>query len=1135
MKRAALGLGLVAIVALISLWLPPPADGQRVAEATAPTSGSVLAADEDEDEDPLARDEWFYGQRAFPRGAIPAGAYLRARRQAAKLPTFPFSPETMGAAEALQPGLSFAWTSIGPRPIDSPGTLDDAGRVTALAVESPQTVYAGAAAGGVWKTTSGGLNWNPVFDRQASLAIGSITIDPNNSQNVFVGTGEANFSADSYYGAGLFRSSNGGVTWFKVGGSRFDSCSISDIVVKPGDSKTIGVAVVGSGVQGPTACAASRQGVHVSTDGGLTWSLKAPPPGGIFSPFGVTDLAISPAAPAVWFAGTTLGEVWRSTDSGQHWGPALIASNGARTSLAISPTNPKLIVAAVELPATSTTAGTADLFFSGDGGTNWNSTRLPVPAGLCGGGNGQCWYDLVLTFDPSSNRVFYLGGVPLFRYAFAPGSGWSVNPVASAVHVDFHALAHDPAGDLWLGSDGGVYTLRWTPLSQIIVGKSGDLPITEFEPGISGNLSQVIGGTQDNGTLRYSGTLRWEQILGGDGGFSASDPGNSQTIYASNQNFVFNRSTDGGATWTNITPTLPTGDQGLFYSPFTNEPGQPNTLYAGSQRLWRSTDQGTNWTAVQQFGNVISAIGTGTSTPTAANTTAYVGFAAGGAQSSANITAATPTWTASVGLPNRWVTDFWVNPADPREAYASVSGFGRPHLFHTTDGVNWVAASGNHPNTPVNAVAVDTSGAFPVLYTGTDVGVFASGDGGATWANASTNLPPTVVMDLLIDASQDTLIAATHGRSAYTARLSQAPPFAALTIPTAITDPVVARFNVPVQGITSSNFVLRVQGTTTNLTATIVCEDASGLPADCGAGPVSRALLQPSSPLIPGQRYVAAINPASAPSQITDGFGTAVLPVERAFRASLTEEETTPAAEYTWQTVRPGTTPGPLGGSYTQHHLQRASASFAFNGTQVTWITVAGPDQGIANVFIDGTLVSTLDNFAPTRTYNVRHTIPGLAPGPHAVRIEPTGRSHPSARDTFVSIDSLQIGDTAPIATPTLTYRWQPDSAFDSPIGYVRSDLGPTAQVTATTATFTFRGTSVSWRTITGPSEGRARVLIDGVDQGVVDNYSATPATLSRKYSGLSDTVHTIRIEVLGTRCTASNGTFVSVEGWDVQ
>src|SRR4051812_33358802 len=159
-----------------------------------------LSGEPDEGEDILGREEWFYGQRAFPGKAVPKGAYLKSRKQAGKLPRFPLVAGRLGAAGGRLPtaGGSFAWSSIGPRPIHSTAPLDDAGRVTSLAVQTDQTGYAGAAGGGVWKTTNGGLNWTPLFDKQASLAIGSIAIDPNNSNNVWVGTGEGNFSADSY-------------------------------------------------------------------------------------------------------------------------------------------------------------------------------------------------------------------------------------------------------------------------------------------------------------------------------------------------------------------------------------------------------------------------------------------------------------------------------------------------------------------------------------------------------------------------------------------------------------------------------------------------------------------------------------------------------------------------------------------------------------------------------------------------------------------------------------------------------------------------------------------------------------------------------------------------------------------------
>jgi len=498
----------------------------------------------------------------------------------------------------------------------------------------------------------------------------------------------------------------------------------------------------------------------------------------------------------------------------------------------------------------------------------------------------------------------------------------------------------------------------------------------------------------------------------------------------------------------------------------------------------------------------------------------------------------TPTWDpAGLGLPGRTVTDLWVNPGDAQEAFAAVSGFGTAHLFHTTDGgAVWAPSGGDLPDTPVNAVTVDTSGAFPILYVGTDIGVFASADGGATWANASANLPATVVMDLMLDTANDVLIAATHGRGAFTARLSQAPPFASITTPTIITAPVVVRFNVPVRNVTTSNVVLRVQGTTTNLPATATCEDAAGNALlSCAGGQVSLARLQPSQPLIPGEHYVAFVNLAGVQKIVDDAFGTDVLFASKGFRASLTEDHGSAAADYTWQVVKPTGTPGPLGGSYTQHHLRRASASYVFKGPQVTWISVAGPDQGIANVYVDNTLVKTVDHYAATRTYNVRETFGGFAAGDHVLRIEPTGTKNPAATDSFVAIDGMQVGDTTADPTPHVVYRWQPDSAFDSMIGYVRSDLGTTATAAATSVTFPFRGTGVVWHTVRGPSMGRARVEIDGVNQGVVDNYDPNGGVVDIPYSGLADAVHTMVITVLGTKQAASSGTFVAVKGWDVQ
>ena len=584
--------------------------------------------------------------------------------------------------------------------------------MTSLAIQNNQIVYAGSAGGGVWKTTDRGVHWSPVFDGKPFMAIGAVAIDPNNASTVYAGTGEANFSrGDSYYGAGLYKSPNAGASWFRIDGALFDDCTVAAIVVKPGDPKTIGVAVAGAGVGGVSGCGLTRTGVYVTTDGGLTWSLRLPRPGGIFAPAEATDLAISPTDPTKWFAGMRNGSVWRSTDGGQSWGPVMIDTKAgaapARTALSISPSNPKFIVAAVD--NLSSASETVDVFVS-------TTQRELGDATARGLQRDAVWHELAVLVRRGRRlrsehvaQVLPRDGAPV-RYLHPPGSGWSFTQRAPANHSDYHALAYDPLGALWTGTDGGVATTSAS--GHFVVSHSGDLSITEFEPGISGDLAQLLGGTQDNGTVLYTGAQRWKQVLGADGGFSASDVTARATLIASIQNFALRRSTDSGATWTPIAPALPIGDTPLFYSPLMSEPGAPATLYAGSQSLWRSTDRGTSWSAVgSQFPNAISAIGTGTTTATATNTTAYVGFLTGGVQASTNVTATTPTWAAATPvLPNRTVTDIWVNPADAQEAYVAVSGFGGAHLFHTTNGAaTWDATGNLLPNTPVNAVTVDSS------------------------------------------------------------------------------------------------------------------------------------------------------------------------------------------------------------------------------------------------------------------------------------------------------------------------------------------------------------------------------------------------------------------------------------------
>jgi uncharacterized repeat protein (TIGR01451 family) len=202
----------------------------------------------------------------------------------------------------------------------------------------------------------------------------------------------------------------------------------------------------------------------------------------------------------------------------------------------------------------------------------------------------------------------------------------------------------------------------------------------------------------------------------------------------------------------------------------------PLTLLAGSTSLYRTVNSGSNWSALGgPFASPISAIG-----PAKSNSQViYVGLSQGGVNTTTN---SGGSWTAGTGVPTRFVTDFAVNPVNAAETYATFSGFGTPHVYRTTNsGATWASVSGNLPNTPVNALAVDWRASPATLYAGTDVGVFRSVDGGVTWVDPSVGLPHTVVMDLLIDLPANTLVAATHGRGAFTTPIPAPTPDLSVT------------------------------------------------------------------------------------------------------------------------------------------------------------------------------------------------------------------------------------------------------------------------------------------------------------------------------------------------------------------
>jgi photosystem II stability/assembly factor-like uncharacterized protein len=728
------------------------------------------------------RQEWFYRQRAFPHRYVPTGAHQKALRQL---------DQKLAAEEAVRafaPSTNPPWTFIGPAPIQTPYSAPIvSGRVSALAIHPSDvnTVYLGAAQGGIWKTTNGGTNWTPLTDTQASTAIGSIALDPSNSNTIYIGTGEENFSGDSYYGAGVLKSTDAGAHWAQVCGP---FCGpIGPDGYYGGGARIGGLAV--HPTNGQILLAAVQllfeDGIYRSTDGGNTWMqvLSGNPGNSVM--FVPNNGNIAYASLGSSFSGGTEG-VFKSTDSGQTWAPAngtssnvLPLTNAARIALAMAPSSPSTLYAGI---ADVNTGDLLGFFKTTDGGTNW--IQLTNTPDYC---TPQCSYDNVIAVQPTNPNVIFAGGafVTTLVRSLDGGATWAVLQSAQNfgfLHADMHALSFFQSGNaLYVGNDGGAYvTTQITATDPQFTGLNSTLGITQFYPGLSihpTNANVAIGGNQDNGTVVYSGALTWNDVECGDGGYTAIDSITPSTMYAACEQFNIFKSTSNGVfgSWTPVLDGIDTGDRVDFIPPLVMDPSNPQRLYFGTDRVYQTNNGALNWTAISPdltggdpFSGVISTIAVASSN----SNTVYAGTLDSRVQVTTNA-GPSATWTnVSAGLPPRVVTQVAVDPTASTTAYVTFSGFtgfgdNQGHVFKTTNGGStWTDISGDLPNTPANflVVAADT---FHTLFVATDVGVFYSTAGGSSWTSLVNGLPRVAVLGLTLHAPSHTLRASTHGRGAW--------------------------------------------------------------------------------------------------------------------------------------------------------------------------------------------------------------------------------------------------------------------------------------------------------------------------------------------------------------------------------
>ena len=725
--------------------------------------GRQFGKHEEEDKGEKPHD-WFYMQRAYPNRLINEEARQIAYRQ------------VLDMMERYAYRDNGVWVPKGPTNIG--------GRITGVALHPSNSsiIYAGAADGGVLKSTDGGVNWTMLTDHFSTLSVGDVAIDPNNPNTIYVGLGEANLAGDNYDGDGVYRTTDGGVTWTNIGLGQ--TRRIGRVAVHPTDSDIIFVA--GAGAQ---FSADSARGVYRTTDGGTTWNKVLY----VSDSTSAIDLRIHPTHPdtvyaAMWErmrsptrrkAGGQTSGIYRSTDMGMTWteltsglpsGPTV-----GRIGIALCQTNPNVLYA---LYADS--IGYLDAVYkTTDGGSSWAPTSGQPPYYLY---YSYGWYFGQIRVHPSDPDIVYVLGVPLYRTTNG-GSSWY--DVSGSQHVDHHALEFDPTNlnHIVDGNDGGVY---YSTNGGTVWTKSYNLPITQFYAATIDELNpeRTYGGTQDNGTLRtLTGNLDdWQMILGGDGFYCIVDYTNANTIYAEYQWGNLEKSTDGGYSFSSATNGINPYDRTNWSTPVIMDPNDNLVLYYGANRLYKTTDGAGYWTAIS--GDLTNGPGTGNLTYGTITTIAvaqtnddvvYVGT------DDANVWVTTnggTDWNSiNTGLPDRWVTRVAVDPTDEAIAYVTFSGYRYdaplPHVYRTTNfGTTWDDISSNLPEVPVNVIVVDPQNTS-TLYIGTDYGVYYTADAGGSWEPLGTGLPFSAVDDLVLHNGTRVLRAATHGRSFFEFDLTQ--------------------------------------------------------------------------------------------------------------------------------------------------------------------------------------------------------------------------------------------------------------------------------------------------------------------------------------------------------------------------
>ncbi len=698
------------------------------------------------------REKWFYEQRAYPHEIIPADGRAKALMQKLVVNHSIKKGSYQSNLFSYTP-----WDLVGPAPGQYSNWGFVSGRITAIALDPKNSsrIFLGSATGGIWRSRTKGNTFAPISDHESSLATGSIAIDPNNTDIVYVGTGEATYSGSSYGGAGFMKSTDGGNSWYNIS-TGIPPGSVTSRILVSSQYSSLVIASLGP------------RGIYRSTDAGNTWYC-------VFTTH-VDDIIFYPPDNNIVFGigGGGTGLI-KSTDAGKTWfsyGNGLPREAG-RMHIDICRDVPNVLYATTYNEAV-TNKGKVNVYISSNTGESWTQVGKTVDF------NGtQAWYDFYIRTSPTDPKVCFVGTIEIFRTTDG-GASWtdvSRGYSGGAVHVDQHDLRFDFTDPklIYVACDGGLY--KSANLGDTWQGLNDNLILTQFYRIASdpSDEKHIIGGTQDNGTQQTFGQLMWTLALDGDGGEACFSPANPLMMMCEWQYGGLFRSSNGGSNWENAMDGIIQKDQAAWIAPIVAHQNNANTFYHGRINFYKTTNGGKNWINQSDslFGNSVIEQLAISNHPTAP--VIYASRRSNIKRSTDDGKTFTPMQT---GLPDRVITSIATHP-DPDSSivvFVTCSGHSTDHVYRSSyDGNGWISISGNLPDVPVNDIFVHPDFPDSWFAVATDVGVFFTEDGGVIWNELSTYLPNTVAMHLDYNVKGKKLRVATHGRSVWEITLTSLP------------------------------------------------------------------------------------------------------------------------------------------------------------------------------------------------------------------------------------------------------------------------------------------------------------------------------------------------------------------------